>query len=277
MFFNEFGELLKPWSSSKLKTIKNCGAKFWMDYVYKHYTGKKHPCESISSPALELGTKIHKTMEDAFTFRNKGIIDASIERDKTKFPGLEEYKFGMNNVYERIASFLALSAGSKLQVEKGFGIDLDGKIYTFFDNNSIMRIKMDIFLEYMSPKESKPCASIIDIKSGKYYIEETTEQLEIYAAALRLAYPHLERISFQAALVNQPMADMIMTPKLFWDFEKDPKKLITEKINDYIKFLPKDLNKLVRDKKYLSTKDYMCNGCPYKKWCPKFDGKPEDI
>lgn len=274
---NENVKLLAPWSASKLKLIKNCGYKFWTDYVYKVKTGGKHPTEPVQSEALALGTFLHSVIETALKLKNRGAIKSMMEAERERFPKIDQYDFGLHNLYDRISAFMISQPSAKLYIEKGFGVGLEsGKEYSFFSNDSIMRVRLDILIEYINPINKKKTIKIIDVKSGKYYEKETTEQLNLYAAAVKLARPDVSVVTYQAALINQNLEDLVLTPKVIFNEDK-PEKVILDLIEEYTQHLPEDLTKLYKERKYLSTKDYMCTSCPVKKWCPKHGGEPIEV
>jgi len=265
---------LAPWSVSKLKLIKNCGTKFYMDYVYKSLHGKKHPEDTtIVSKALDMGSMLHEICEKSLSSRNRDLIEYYIKRGASKYPEMSGYQEGITNLYDRITAFLVKEPSAKLFCEHGFGIDLEGKTYDFFNNGSLFRSKFDIVLEYTNAA-GEHSVKIIDVKSGKYYEKETLEQLDTYAAVFKLQNPNVKVIALQTALIANKINDLLLTPVSFFE-DKDPKKILIEKINSYVVDLPEDLL-LLKDKSFCApkSKEFMCTGCTRKEWCPKFGGTP---
>ncbi len=156
---------IDAWSYSRLSTWKECPYLAYLKYVEK----RKEP----DNPAQARGHAIHKAAEDFV-----------VGRVKTLIPELVKFK----------KEFAALrKAGASAERELAF--TSSWKLTDWFAKNSgperdaWVRIKIDATLF-----RKDRSALIVDYKTGRQYMPDHEDQLELYAVAAFLLEPEVETV-----------------------------------------------------------------------------------
>jgi len=180
----------RPWSVSKIDTLKQCPKKFWYGYI------QKVKYDRPANKALTIGKAVHSVLQYAITGRN---LDACFEFAYTDCKLTSEEIHEVNSYRPSITSFLAKyqtyldKHGIRESItEKQYAIDLAGKPVKFFDNdNGLIRGVVDLAMFV----RTQPHVIVLDHKTGKQRdMSHYDTQFDFYRLLLKAAHPSITGI-----------------------------------------------------------------------------------
>ena len=187
---HELIEQYRPWSVSKIDTIKQCPHKFWFNYV------KKVKLERPVNKALLIGQAVHKVLQYAVTGRTlDACFEFAVADCKLTSEEAEEalsYRPSVTAFLEKYHHFLQKHEIRESITEKQYAIDITGKPVKFFDNdNAFVRGVVDLA---MFPR-TQPHIIVLDHKTGKHReFSHYDSQFNFYRLLLKAAYPTITGI-----------------------------------------------------------------------------------
>ncbi len=243
-----------PWSYSKASVASQCPFKFKLQYIKKQ---KTYP-----SPDALVGQVVHTALEYALTGRpvstcfalaideDERLTSNEIERIKGFIPSAQKF-------IRRFKAYRKQYPTYEPQLEKRFGVGFDGKLTKFFDNSSLLRGVIDVYMLF----KKSPDGFILDHKTGKEHeLKHFTDQFNIYTLLLKAKEPNLNRVRVG---LNFLKTDAIVLGKLqdVRDIQSIMDKVIT--------FL--NASTLETHKTQLIKQGPLCNWCDYQQeYCPAF-------
>jgi hypothetical protein len=180
----------RPWSVSKIDTLKQCPRKFWFGYV------KKVKYDRPSNKALTIGKAVHAVLQYAVTGRT---LDACFEFAIADCKLTSEEAAEALSYRPSISLFLAKYQQYLLKhdireslTEKQYAIDITGKPIKFFDNdNGFIRGVVDLSMFV----RSQPHIIVLDHKTGKHReFSHYDSQFDFYRLLLKAANPSITGI-----------------------------------------------------------------------------------
>lgn len=187
---HEFIAEHRPWSVSKIDTLKQCPHKFWFNYV------KKVKLERPVSKALTIGKAVHSVLQYAVTGRTlDACFEFAIAEHKLTSEEAAEalsYRPSISAFLSKYQSFLQKYGIRESITEKQFAIDLAGKPVKFFDNaNGLIRGVVDLAMFV----KAQPHIIVLDHKTGKHReFSHYDSQFDFYRLLLKAAYPTITGI-----------------------------------------------------------------------------------
>lgn len=188
----------RPWSVSKIETLKQCPKKFWFNYI------KKMKLDKPVNKAMLIGQVVHKVLQFALSGRN---LDASFMLALQDSHLTSEEVDEVNNYRPAVTSFLA-KYRSYLEkhgiresiVEKQYAINSEGRPAKFFDNdNAFVRGVVDLAMFV----QAQPHLIVLDHKTGKQRkMTHYDTQFDFYRLLLKAAYPAITGIVTGIHFVN---------------------------------------------------------------------------
>jgi hypothetical protein len=180
----------RPWSVSKIDTLKQCPKKFWFNYV------KKVKLDRPLSKALVVGQAVHKVLQYAVTGRTLdacfefAIADCKLTSEETE--EALSYRPSISAFLVKYQQYLQKHSIRESITEKQFAIDITGKPVKFFDNdNGFIRGVVDLAMFMRTP----PHLIVLDHKTGKHReFSHYDSQFDFYRLLLKSAYPTLTGI-----------------------------------------------------------------------------------
>ena len=171
---------LGPWSHSKLKVLKNCPLKFYLQYILK----VPPKTEQEMSLVTEVGKAAHRVLE--LTLGGK-TLDRSYAQARTEFPQLndeqwEEHlkgvEYNMIKFKERIDTFEREHGVKRIIQELRIGVTSDWEPTGFFSEDVYYRGVIDLVIQLMNGD----CV-IVDHKYGTVAamgLRNFQDQLDVY-------------------------------------------------------------------------------------------------
>jgi hypothetical protein len=252
----EFVREHAPWSYSKASVASQCPFKFKLQYIDKK---KTYP----SADAI-VGQAVHKALEYALTNRPvKACFEIAITEDErltsNEIERIEGFIPSAQKFIRRFNAYRTKYPAYEPKLEQRFGVGFDGKLAKFFDNTSLLRGVVDV---YMLFKKNPDCL-ILDHKTGKAHdLKYFTDQFNIYTLLLKAKEPNLERVRVG---LNFLKTDEIVLGKLQDVRDIQP---VMDKVVNFLNASTKETHK-----SQLVKQGPLCKWCDYQQeYCPAFAG-----
>lgn len=188
----------RPWSVSKIDSLKQCPRKFWYGYVRKIKLAKP------VNKALTIGQAVHKVLQFALSGRN---LDASFEFACTECKLTSEEIEDVNGYRPAVSAFISRYKGyvqkygiKESVIEKQYAVDIEGKPVKFFDNDrAFIRGVVDLAMFV----GAQPHIILLDHKTGKQRdMKHYDTQFDFYRLFLKAAHPSISGIVTGVHFVN---------------------------------------------------------------------------
>jgi CRISPR/Cas system-associated exonuclease Cas4 (RecB family) len=236
-FFTPEARQFKPWSSSKLSTLK-CGLKFEWQYNQKirQYEIPPELETNINDDATKFGSGMHTALE----FYAQGIeLDEAIKqasvKEKLVTSQTEELMMYKNSIiiFERKLNtfknaYSILDDDDYIEEELGANSQLEPSGYN--DGGTLLRGKADRIL--FSPNGK--VAILIDHKTGKSAtLDYAEDQLDFYTTLIFANYPDVEIV--RSGLYFPRLSEMLWAPIINRsDYPMDENNSTVQRINTAI-------------------------------------------
>ncbi len=200
-----------------LQKLRASSANRWLNCLASALLPPAKGWDNTPSAAAQLGTDMHKQLENALEAN-----DASIIKDQ-----------GVEYCFEYVLS--------KLTEESRVSTEL--QMFRFFDERVMVSGSCDIMITSGSEVE------IIDYKNGAYEISEETAQLAIYAMLLKIQNPFVKKLSATIVQPNLSQGSALVKSRVVSKKETDnlkkeieallEKRDLTETVGEWCKFCPR--------------------------------------
>jgi RecB family exonuclease len=240
-------------SVSKVKTFKDCPAKFRYTYIEK-LPRKEWEHHIFGTFLHEVLETFHQTIIEGSTDPDHLIMTLSFKESLKNF-GAKLTKKAKDEAWAIIKSYLMLIKSQKEEqilpivknVEKGFYIDIDGKVLL---NGYIDRVQND----------SDGILHVADYKTtkNKKYLKNDWFQLETYAFVLFLEDPNLQKIKGSYILLRHNFEFITK------EFTRD---ILSSTESSFLKYA----EQILSEKIYRANPTRLCDYCDFKDVCK--DGK----
>jgi len=175
----------RPWSVSKIDTLKQCPYKFKFNYV------KKMKIDRPVNKALVIGKAAHAVLQYAVTGRNLdacfefAIVDCKLTSEE--IDELLGYRPAITAFLVKYHSYLKKHDIRESITERQYAIDISGKPVKFFDNDhAFIRGVVDLALFV----RQQPHIVVLDHKTGKHReFSHYNAQFDFYRLLLRASHP----------------------------------------------------------------------------------------
>jgi hypothetical protein len=217
------------WSYSRYKDHRTCPRFAQWKHLLKKPEGPK-------SPAMERGGLIHKEGE----FYLLGKTDKGRKVSPDAVPA--SYA-GFRKELRELRKAGALA-------EAKWGMTRDWKVIDFFDwANCWVRLVLDA--HHLAGKRAR----VVDFKTGKVYLEDNLEQMELYSIGALEYYPQAEEAQVELWYLDQPRG---MDNPLVKVFTKKQVEALRKKWRS--RAVP-----ILMDKRFVPNPNFTCSRCPYSK------------
>lgn len=226
-------KMITSWSFSRYSDYQQCPAKA----KYKHVLRMKEP----PNDAMARGTAIHTMAEDYI----KGKL-RSLPAELSRFK--DEFKYLRGRFKKKLDSIV---------VEDTWAFKKDWSRTTFDDwVNCVVRIKLDC--AYIVEEGGLTVMYIPDWKTGKFRPDKNAdyiEQLELYALAALILYPHVDIARPQLKYIDEGVT-----------YPPDDQPLIFKQEDKarLIKLWSKRTKAMLNDKSFAPRPNNLCRYCHFR-------------
>ena len=210
------------WSYSRYKDHRTCPRFAHWKHILKKPEGPK-------SPAMQRGGDIHKEGE-LYLLGKKRIVPAS---------------------FKAFAAEVAVLRKSKAIAEGKWAMTAAWKAIDFFDwTHAWCRVVLDA---HFMPTKTR--FRVIDFKTGKVYLDDNLEQMELYAISGFEHYPTAEEGDTELWYLDQPRG---RGNPLVKSWKRSQMPALQAKWRK--KVIP-----ILMDKRFVPNPNFTCGRCPYSK------------
>jgi CRISPR/Cas system-associated exonuclease Cas4 (RecB family) len=242
----------RPWSVSKIDTLKQCPHKFWFNYV------KKVKLERPVNKALLIGQAVHKVLQYAVTGRTLdacfefAIIDCKLTSEEIE--DVLSYRPAVTVFLAKYHQYVQKHGIRESITEKQYAIDITGKPVKFFDNdNAFIRGVVDLVMFV----RTQPHIIVLDHKTGKHReFSHYDSQFDFYRLLLRAGHPSISGIvtgihyASDASIKTSPLTDISDLEPLY------------NKVVGYMNYIASGITTLEEKKT-----GWWCRFCDYQDGC----------
>ncbi len=208
-----------PYSHSRINTFKKCKAKYKFAYIDKVEVNREY------SPAMERGTKVHKSLE---MFMQKGT--ELLHPDIHKHYG--QFFFGIRENYT-------------VQPEAKWAFTWDWKPCDYDDKDCMIRGFMD--LKFVPEDEA---IQVFEYKTGKKY-EDHADQRFVYGLAALLQHPDKEGVDVTTIYLDGKFNDKV--------------HYAASMLDNYKFFMKEDIDAIENCEDFIPEPQFGCRWCPYRR------------